>query len=161
MRIDVRDNNLIVFLNSKKFCDIDFNNKCILENYFRNLFFELNDFGFDMNGSYCIDVFVDDSYGAVLEISKDDVEFYDYCDVVDMKISISKYRGFLFLLKGDIGSLINSCKVYSYCGNIYVEPVDVDFFSYGILLENCSLVYGLESNKIKSNCCDISKCFVD
>ena len=161
MRIDVRDNDLIVFLNSKKFCDIDFDDKCVLENYFRNLFYELNDFGFDMNGSYCIDVFMDDCYGAVLEIQKDDTLYFDYCDVVDMKISISKYKGFVYLLKGDIGDLINSCKIYSFNGNIYVEPIDIDFVSFGILMENCSLIYGIDAVMIKNNSCDVSKCFVD
>ena len=157
MKIDVVDNNLIVFLNSKKF-NVDFNDKCVLEDYFRNLFFELNDFGYDMNGSYDIEVFIGD-YGAVLEISKTDV--YDYCDAVDMKISISKYKGFLFLVNGNIGTLINSCKVYCYNGDIYVLPNDVDFIDYGILMENCSLIYGKEYFKIKRNCYDISECFVD
>lgn len=148
MRIDVRDNNLIVFLNSKKFSGIDFNDKCILEEYFRNLFLELNEIGFDMNGSYCIDVFIDDNYGAVLEISKDDV-YYDYCDFVDMKISISKYKGFLYLYNGDVGSLINSCKIYSYDGDIYLEPIDIGFIDCGVLLENSILIYGEDTYRIK------------
>lgn len=144
----MRDNNLIVFLNSKKFNGIDFNDKCILEDYFKDLFLELSEIGFDMNGSYCIDVFLDDNYGAVLEISENDI-YYDYCDFVDMKISISKYKGFLYLLNGDVGSLINSCKVYSYDGDFYLEPINIGFFDYGILLENSILIYGEDSYKIK------------
>lgn len=156
MKIDVVDNNLVVFLNNMKF-NIDFNDRCVLEDYFRDLFLELSDYGYDMNGSYDIDVFIDDNYGVVLEISRNEV--YDYCDIVDMKISISKYRGFLFLVNGDIGSLINSCKVFCYNGDIYVSPNSFSFFDYGVLMENCSLIYGKDSFKIKSNCSNIS--FVD
>jgi hypothetical protein len=153
MKVDVRDNNLIVFLNKEKTSSIDVSSKENLEDYFKGLFSELNDvFNLNICGSYSVKVFLDNDYGAVLEIIKDDIDFFDYCDgSIDMNISISKCNKFIYKLIGDIGSLINKCNLFSYDGDIFLEPFNFDFFEYGILLENCLLIYGDDCSMIKNN----------
>lgn len=148
MKIDFRDNNLIVFLNKKMVSGVDFFNKSILEKYFRDLFLKFNEtYDIDMNGSYNINVFADDNYGIVLEIEKEEIEYFDYYDVVDMNITISKYNKFLYKLNNYIDNL---GKIYLYNENLYLEPINIDFFKMGLLIENSEVVYG-------KKCIDIIK----
>ncbi len=150
MKIDLRGNNLIVFLNKSNVSDIDFFNRSELEDYFRKLFLKFNnDYDINMNGSYNIDVYIDDSYGIVLEIVKEDVEYFDYCDVVDMKITVSKYKNFLYKLNGYLNNFDN-CDLYLYDGFFYISPHNIDFYSLGILIENSEIIYGKKCFDIMS-----------
>jgi len=162
MKIDVRDNNLIVFLNKKMVSNVDFFNKSELEDYFRSLFLKLNsDYDFDMSGSYSIDVFIDKNYGVVLEIEKDDIDYFDYYDnVIDMKITISKYSDFIYKLEGNIGNLFEFCDIYLFNGDIYVDPVNIDFLNLGFLIENSEIIYGkkcLDIRHSSKKICDYIK----
>ena len=135
MKIDFRDNNLIVFLNSKNIDGISFNEQD-LEKYFRSLFLKFSEYGLEFSGSYDIDVFID-TYGMVVSIKSNGIDYYD--DIVTMNISVSKYHGFLY--KSD--SFIDiDCDIYCYDGNFYYDPHDVDFIDIGILFENCEIIYG-------------------
>ncbi len=158
MKIDFIDNNLIVFFNDKFFSNVNFSNKSHMEKYFMDLFSKLNEnYNLGMCGSYNIDVFVDDKCGMVLKIVKDDIDYYDYYnDIVDIKVSISKFNKFLFKLNGDIGKIINKCHVYLFDGDLYLEPYDVNFYELGVILENCELFYGNESYDIKLRSKEIS-----
>lgn len=148
MKIDVRDNNLIVFLNNKYIEVIDFYNTRELEKYFRELFFKLSDdYDFDLSGSYNIEVFIDRNCGVVLDIESID-SYYDCCDIVDMNISISKYKGFLY--RSDCFIDID-CNIYFYGCNFYYEPLNVSFFDIGKLFENSDIIYGSDVYNIKSN----------
>ena len=150
MKIDFKDNNLIVFLNKRNIDGIDFYNKSELEKYFRNLFLILNDaYNFDLSGCYDINVYIDNYYGVVLEIISVDDNYFDYCDVIDMNIIISKYRNFLY--KSDILVKNIDFTIYSYNGSFYYELNDSDFFKLGLLIENSDIIYGEDAYIIKKN----------
>ncbi len=148
MKIDVRGNNLIVFLNSRVSSKIDFFDKMGLEDYFRDLFLKFKDiYSIDVSGSYNIEVFIDKSYGVILNIQKDNMDFFDYYDdSIDMKITISRCGNFLYKLIGDVGSVIDSCDVYYFDGDIYIRPHGVNFLQMGYILENSLIIYGDESD---------------
>ena len=144
MKIDVRDNNLIVFLSNNFVENVDFN-ECELEKYFRSLFFKLGDFGLDFSGSYTIDVYIDEKCGILLDIVNDDVDYYD-CDIVDMNISISKYKGFLFQVDNFID--IN-CSIIVHNGCFYYDLSSINCVDIGRLFENCDIVYGKDAYDIR------------
>lgn len=135
LKIDFRDNNLIVFLNSKSIDGLSFNEQN-LEKYFRSLFFKLGDYGLEFSGSYDIDVYIAD-YGMIVVVKSNGIDYYD--DIVTMNISISKYHGFLY--KSDFFIDVD-CDIYCYDGCFYYDPRDVDFIDIGILFENCEIIYG-------------------
>ena len=141
MKIDIRDNNLIVFLNKRNIRDVDFFNKSELERYFRDLFLDLKDiYDLDLSGSYDINVYIDDCYGVVLEIISIDYTYFDYCDVVDMNIVISKYRNFLYKSDRFIKNIDSI--IYSYNGSFYYELNNIDFLKLVLLVENSDIIYG-------------------
>ncbi len=155
MKIDFDDNNLIVFLNNKRVEGVDFFDSMQVENYFRNLFLKLNDYGYELSGSYSISVFIDEKCGVILEISENDIEYFD-CYDVDMDITISKYKNFIYKLNHFINKIDGN--IYCYDGNFYFDPDYNDFISYGLLIENCEIVYGKKCFDIKKMGEKISYC---
>lgn len=150
VKIDIRDNNLIVFLNKRNIRDVDFFNKSELERYFRDLFLDLKDiYDLDLSGSYDINVYIDDCYGVVLEIISIDYTYFDYCDVVDMNIVISKYRNFLYKSDRFIKNIDSI--IYSYNGSFYYELNNIDFLKLGLLVENSDIIYGEDVDFVKKN----------
>ena len=150
MKIDYNDNNLIVFLNKKNIDGVDFYDKSSLESYFRKLFSKLGDYGIELGGSYNITVYVD-KCGVVLEVFRDDVDYYYD---VDMNITVSKYSGFIYR----VNDFLFSGNYYCYNGCLFLEPDDIDFVSYGILIENSDIIYGRECFDIKRKGILIDNC---
>lgn len=149
MKVDFRNGNLIVFLNKKMVSEIDFLDKCLLEKYFRSLFLKIDDiFNISLLGCYDVNVFIDEFYGVILEIIKND-DCFDCYNVVDMNICISDFTGFIYKIDNDIMTFDGN--YYFYNDSIYFEPKFDDFVNMGLLIENSSIIYGSECFKIKKN----------
>lgn len=147
MKIDKQDNNLIVFLNKKMTEKIDFTNKINLEKYFQKLFIRLNNiYELDMHGSYEITIY-NNSYGVILEIKEQDIEYFDYYNEIDMNLNISKNNEIIYKLTGEIPNNKNY-NIYMYNGDIYIKPTKMDFITLGILIENSEIIYGKNASKI-------------
>lgn len=151
MKIEEKDNNLIVFLNKKIAPKIDFSNKIDLERYFQKLFSKLNSiYELDLCGSYEINIYNTD-YGIILEIKSQDIEYYDYYSGIDMKIAMSKYNDILYKINNYNEELKQICEFYIYDGTIYASPKNDEFQKLGILIENSEIIYGKTCYQIKKN----------
>lgn len=149
MKIENKDNNLIVFLNKKIAPKIDFTNKIDLEKYFQKLFIKLNNiYELDLCGSFEINIY-NNAYGIILEITKKDIEYFDYYDEVDMKITISKYNDVLYKLNNYNDEIEKTCELYTYNGIIYAYPKNDNFQKLGKLIENSEIIYGKKCHQIK------------
>lgn len=138
VKINIRGNNLIVFLNNNFVSEIDFCSRSGLEKYFRNFFIKLSDiYGLEFSGGYDISVFVDDRFGVVFSITSNDS--YDY-DFIDMNIIVSAFKGFLFKSCDLVFDI--DCDVYFYEGSFYYDPLVVNSYIIGYLFENFEIVYG-------------------
>lgn len=84
------DSNLILFLNNMTIPKVDFEDREELEEYFRALFLKLKDvYQVVIQGYYNIDIYIDSFYGAVIEIEKEELDYFEYDDnQVDMRICI-------------------------------------------------------------------------
>ena len=146
VKVDVRDNNLIVFLNKRILSTVDFDNNNDLEKYFKNLFLKLNNiYNIEFYGSYNIVVYIDDHYGAILELLRDDSDYFDYYDTIDMKITISNFTKCLYKLDGIFDF---SGELFFYNGNFYIDPTDYSYIGLGKLLEISDILYGRECDRI-------------
>ncbi len=157
MKIDFMDNNLIVFLNSKKISQVDFLNKCEVERYIRDILFSIEKtYNISLCGSYNINVYLDRFYGAILEIIEDS-QCFDCYNIVDIDISISEIDGFIYKLDDviDIDGVY-----YLYNGEVYFDPKGIDFISLGLLLENSQITYGKRCLMVKSCGKKISNPFI-
>lgn len=147
MKINFKDNNLIVFFNKKIISSIDLSDNDELEDYFKKMFSRLHDvFDFDISGCYDIEVFVDDCCGAIIVIKNND-EYIDYCDIVDMKIVISKYSGFIYRVNNFCMNF-DCCDLFIYKDCFYLKFNSDDFYDIGVILENCDIIFGKDANDV-------------
>lgn len=144
--------NFVVFLNNIYIDNINFDNKVDLEKYFRKIFSNLRDFyDVEINGYYDIKVYHDNNYGIIIELQKDDSDYFDYFDnQIDMRINNIKNECFLYKINDYI--LFNStnwCEYYLYKTNIYVKiNNEISKSDYFYLLENSEIIYNEEANNI-------------
>lgn len=162
------DGNLIVFLNKFNIDKYKLSVKDNLEEYFRNLFKVLDYYyNIEFNGYYDIKIYQDSIYGFILDIKREDIDFYGYYeDHIDMKISILKDNKFIF--KIDDYSLIDN-GVLKYCyllkdyKNLYFVPKKtINQYYLGYVIENSQIIYGTKANEIlnRGEYINTSKVFV-
>ena len=144
----IDDNNIIVFLNKFYIQNIDFSNRENIEKNFRNIFLKLKYvYGLDIKGYYNIDIYMDELYGAVLEIEHEDIEYFDYFDSkVDMRINVISDYTFLYKINDILGidkETLKKTIVYFFRNQYYLKLKD-EFNNYelGNILENSELIYG-------------------
>ena len=82
------DSHYEIFLNQVDTKNFNIEEKDSLEDYFKKIFRKLNkDYSIEINGYYEVDVYQDPYYGMVLEIEKEDIDYYDFSyNEVDMRI---------------------------------------------------------------------------
>lgn len=144
----IDDNNIIVFLNTFKTKNIDFNNKEDIEKHFRDIFLKLKHiYGLDIKGYYNINIYIDKFYGAILEIENEALEYFDYFDdKIDMRVSIVSNTKFLYKIKDLFlldKKLLRRVNIYSFKNKYYLLlKKDISNYEMGKLLEVSELVYG-------------------
>lgn len=137
MKINIiDDNNIIVFLNNELINNIELTNEDKLEKYLKKIFIKLKDiYNLKVYGFYDLYIYKDINYGIVIEIVKDDL-YSDYLTQIDMRINI-KNSTFLYKIKDiDYKGII-----YKYRNNLYLEPLNKDYYYIGYLLEHAELIY--------------------
>lgn len=155
------DDNFIVFLNKLYLNKNLFELKKNLDIYFKNLFKTLNEcYNIEIMGYYNIKIFRDKIYGYILNIEKEDIDFYDYYDShVDMRITINDDQKFIFKLNNQ--SVIDK-EVLKYChirklkDDVYLVPKrTINQYYLGYLVENSSIIYGVKADDIIKKSVDI------
>ncbi len=150
MKIEKRENKLIVFLNTKTSEKFNFKNKIELEKEFQKLFSKLNKiYDLEICGNYNIEIYNIKQYGIILEIEKQNEEYFSYCDYIDMNLNISKYNDILYKIKNYDKEILYNSIMYINKGEIYIIPRNSEFQTIGKTVENCEIIYGKEAYKIK------------
>ena len=149
MKLDIKDNEMVVYLKDEEIKNIDFKDINKLEDYFRNLFIKLKKIlKQDISGFYIINIYLDDYYGAVLEINKEESDYIFYLDnQIEMKINIIE-TDFLYETE-DIFN--NKCEYYLYKNKIYLklkEKLDLKQMLY--LIEHSKIIYDTENILLSS-----------
>jgi len=82
-------NNITVYLNNEYLKKINFDLKNNVEQQFKKLFIKIkNIYNIEMSGYYEVIVYINDIYGMIIEIEKDNDEYIKlFGDTVDMKIT--------------------------------------------------------------------------
>lgn len=144
----IDDDNIIVFLNKFYIQNIDFNNRENIEKNFRNIFLKLKHvYGLDIKGYYNIDIYMDEVYGAVLEIEHEDIEYFDYFDnKVDMRVNVISDYPFLYKINDILRidkEILKKVVIYLFRNQYYLKLEDeFNNFELGNILENSELIYG-------------------
>lgn len=147
MKIITMDlDSIVLFLS-----DMDFSleeNIDNLEEQFRDIFLYLkNSYNVDIEGYYKIDIYKNKYYGMIVEMEKEEFEYFEYLDnQVDMRISI--HEELILYEFEDIfsvpHSLVEKMCFYTYHDKIYGEVKDFLSNIEGAYLQEYiySIVYG-------------------
>lgn len=149
MKLEKKDNLLIIYLKNKLVDNIDFTNKEELEKYFKELFIKLKEYyNIKISGYYNINVYIDRYYGVVLELEKEEIDYYSYFNnQVDMHI-ITEDIDFLYLIDDYfITDYLKNYTLFLYKNKYYILPDKNINFDY--LLENSKIIYNNTKEIIK------------
>ena len=137
MKFEVYDDKYIVFLNKEEIKNINFKIKDQVEECFKKVFSKLKRrLTNDLSGFFYITAYLDHTFGVVLVITKEDLEYYDYfSNQIDMQIEIEQDSK--ILLEFEDLFYINSNNIVSYNGKFYTRYNDG--LNY---LEFSNIIYG-------------------
>ena len=120
-----------------------------LESKFRDIFLKLrNLYNIDIEGYYKIDIYKDMYYGMIVEIKKEELDYFDYFDnQIEMRISIHEENSILYEFDDFFSidySLLSKMNFYMYRDKIYGEVKDeISKIEGAHLQEQCiSIIYG-------------------
>ncbi len=156
MKIEEKQNKLIIYLNKNNNLKIDLNNKINLEKKFQELFSKIKKiYAIDMSGSFEITIYNNEYYGNIIEIEKEELEYFEYYDTIDMKITLSKYNEILYKMENIEKNISKKSKIYTYNGEIYLKPLKNQLI--GLLEENGEIIYGKKSYDILKKAKEVHK----
>ena len=146
MKVEVISNGYIIYLNQFNLIDIDFKNMDILEDSFKKLLKKLNNYyHIDINGYYNINVYVDSYYGAILQIEKESLDYYDYFESDTIAMRIKKIDAdFLYEVEDFLFAkdFLNKFKLITKNNHIYLKIIDdLSYKEYLLLTEMSKIVY--------------------
>ena len=145
MKIDIIDDNEFVIYLYRNIDKIDFKNEKEIEEMLKKIFIKLKKYyDIKIEGYYDVFVYIDTFYGMVLDLRKQEFEYYDFFDnQVDMKIVINRNK-FLYLVD-DYDIDLNKYKVYKLMNNIYLLPKrKLSDIELAKLVENSIIIYDSE-----------------
>lgn len=155
MKVLIKSDNIItLYLNKYHDRKINLSSKDNLEIYFKELFQQLKDqYEIEINGYYNIDIYEDQHYGTIINIEKEEMEYFDYFDnQIDMQINIQTNVTFLYQIE-DILTIPKEIKdkieIYHYLDNFYLKIIKpISNIELGRLLEISNLKYGPKNKNI-------------
>lgn len=148
MKVDIVEEKIIVYIKKRNIKNMNFDSVNELEDYFRELLLKLkNIYNININGFYNIRVFIDDVYGIILDIEKENIDCYLDINQVEMRI-IPIHTCFLYMI--DDLFRYKKTRIYKYKNNYYLKPEkNILYKDYINLLENSKIVYNNTDNIIK------------
>mgnify|MGYP003313547090 CR=1 FL=1 len=145
MKIVYMKDTIVLFLNKTYIQRIDFTNKEATEKYIKGLLFKLKDsYGLTFKGYYDINLHVDICYGVIIEIIKEELEYFDYFNnQVEINTKIIN-DSFLYEVT-DIDQFENAkFKIYFYNNNFYLQVLDKQIDMGEVLEFTNRIIYGKE-----------------
>lgn len=147
MRLIIKNSNdFVVLIYKDNINKIDFNDKNELERYFEELFFKIKKrYDLEVSGFYKINIYIDEIYGVIITVCKDENEYFDYINSVDMQISKPINISFLYKIKDLFlidKNIYNKIHIYYYRNNYYIKIIEkIKYCDYIKLIELSDIVY--------------------
>lgn len=139
MKVIGNENNITIYIN-KSNLKFNLDDKEELENYFKGIFIKVKEFyNVKLNGFYITHAYIDDKYGIIIDMERDDVDFIYYNDYeIEMQLVVSDID-FLYeindiFLNKDIYSKVD---IYTYKNKYYLklkEDILKDIIEYSNII---------------------------
>lgn len=150
MKLDMKEDLLILFLNKFFLSSLDINDKEKTTKFLKKIVNKLkNKYDLVFDGYYNMNLYVDINYGLIIEIKKEDLEYLDYfTSQFEMNIKVIE-DSFLYEIDDIEESIIPLFDIYHVCDKIYLKAKeDISQIYLGKLLEYGKIIYGSKAKKI-------------
>lgn len=151
MRVVLEDNKKIIFLNKEYLIKINFDDKKTTEVFLKDLFHKLElNYNLFFEGFYNVNIYIDQIYGAIIEVLKEDLEYFDYFDgQIEVSFKIIK-KEFLYKLEElPQKNILSKFIIYKYKDNLYLKPQKaLDNIEMGMLLEQSEIIFNQKAEDI-------------
>ncbi len=150
MRVVCSDDIVSLYINKVYFQNFDFSDKCFLESYLKKILKMLsNRYNLFFDGFYDINMYTDINYGVIIDVIREDLEYFDYFNnQIQMNIKVIE-TSFLYELFDFPTFSIEMFDVYKFSDKIYVKIKEqMDVIMLGKLIELSRIIYGNEAQKI-------------
>ena len=150
MKVNIKNDLLIIYINKIFQKNIDTNDKEQLEQTLKEIFIKINNrYQITFNGYYNINIYIDKNYGSIIEIKKEELEYLDYfTNQIEMNIKVIE-DSFLYEID-EIDTYINKkFDIYLFYDKIYIKlKKEISPINMIKLLEHTQIIYGKEAKKI-------------
>ncbi|MBR3362755.1 MAG: hypothetical protein IKG40_02390 [Bacilli bacterium] len=149
MKLIFKDNKIILCLNKIYIRNLDLNNKEELYKYIKKTLHKLEKkYDLTLQGYYSINLYIDNNYGIIMEITKEESSYLDYFEnSLDISIKIYK-ESFLYEVSDII--ICNNYKTYINNNHIYINiKKDISEKTMTKFIEKViDIKYGVEKDTI-------------
>lgn len=148
MKVIGNEENLTIYIN-KRNLKINIDDKEELEDYFRSIFIKIKEFyNIKLNGFYITRAYIDNNYGIIIDMKKDDNDFIYYNDYeIEMQLIVNEVT-FLYEIE-DIfinKNIYPKIDIYSYKNKYYLKLKE-DILNN--IIEYVNIIYTNTENILK------------
>lgn len=148
MKVIGNEENLTIYIN-KGNLKINIDDKEELEDYFRSIFIKIKEFyNIKLNGFYITRAYIDDNYGIIIDMKKDDNDFIYYNDYeIEMQLIVNEVT-FLYEIEDIFMSknIYPKIDIYSYKNKYYLKLKE-DILNN--IIEYVNIIYTNTENILK------------
>ena len=150
MKLVTDGDKVILYLNKMYIQSLDFKDKEVAEKYLKVLLNKLSlKYDMNFNGYYLVHIYIDMSYGVIIEAKKEDLEYLDYFNnQIELNTKII-HGSFLYEISDLNSDYFNNFYVYKLKDKLYLRTKqEVSDFEMGTIIEKARIIYGKEADKI-------------
>lgn len=150
MKLVTDGDKVILYLNKMYIQSLDFKDKEVAEKYLKVLLNKLSlKYDMNFNGYYLVHIYIDMSYGVIIEAKKEDLEYLDYFNnQIELNTKIT-HGSFLYEISDLNSDYFNNFYVYKLKDKLYLRTKqEVSDFEMGTIIEKARIIYGKEADKI-------------
>ena len=139
-------NDIDIYLNKQYLKNIDINDTNTLKKIIKKINKKYN---IDLYGYIEVKIYIDNNYGVIINIKKEELEYFDYFnDEIEMNIEIIN-DSFLYKINEIYDKeQIKNKKIYKQKDNLYINIDKIDNIDLGKIIETSEIIYGEKAKKI-------------
>ena len=140
------DDDIDIYLSKPYLKNIDLNDIKVIKKIIKKI---NKKYDIDLYGFIEAKIYIDKNYGVIINIKKEELEYFDYFnDEIEMNIEIIN-DSFLYKINEIYDKeQIKNKKIYKQKDNLYINIDKIDNIDLGKIIETSEIIYGEKAKKI-------------
>lgn len=121
MKIELLENDIILFIKQTEVVDLNFEKKNEVEAYFKNILLKLKEYySVDIKGFYDIYVYIDKKEGMVLRLENEDLDYYNSFHQLELRV-LKEETVFFYEVEDILDLPLKEIDIYVYKNRFYIK----------------------------------------